>query len=161
MKKYLLTLIVYLCCTHLYAQSISLLNLINLTSLNNAQAGTTLTSGKVWYMQYGEELNGFVVEHYQSMSQPVKKETIIIGSGSKTATGAILRTVSYVSPNSQDVINLVGQTKTAGLTIFFQGSDAKDNIYIYDNFLYHVVVRLALDNNKGVIDITQKKVFVE
>jgi hypothetical protein len=161
MKKYLLTLLVYLCCTQLHAQSISLLNLINLTSLNNAQAGTTLTSGKVWYMQYGEELDGFVVEHYQSMSQPVKKETIIIGKGFKTANGSILRTVSYVSPNAQDVINLVGQTKISGLAIFFQGSDVKDNIYIYENFLYHMVVRLALDNSKGVIDITQKQVFVE
>jgi hypothetical protein len=161
MKKYLLTLIVYLCCTHLHAQSISLLNLINLTSLNNTQAGTTLTSGKVWYMQYGEELNGFVVEHYQSMAQPVKKETIIIGTGFKTASGSVLHTVSYVSPNAQDVINLVGQIKTSGLAIFFQGSDAKDNIYIYENFLYHMVVRLALNNSKGVIDITQKQVFVE
>jgi hypothetical protein len=161
MKKYLLTLLVYLCCTQLHAQSISLLNLINLTSLNNAQAGTTLTSGKQWYMQYGEELNGFVVEHYQSMAEPVKKQTIIIGQGFKTASGSILRTVSYVSPNPQDVINLVGQTKTSGLAIFFQGSDVKDNIYIYENFLYHVVVRLALDNSKGVIDITQKQVFVE
>jgi hypothetical protein len=83
------------------------------------------------------------------LSQPVKKETIIIGQGFKTANGSILRTVSYVSPNTQDVINLVGQTKTSGLAIFFQGSDAKDNIYIYENFLYHMVVRLALDNSKG------------
>lgn len=161
MKKYLLTLIIYLCCTNLHAQSISLLNLINLTSLNNAQAGNTLTAGKVWYLQYGEELNGFVVEHYQSVAQPVKKETIIIGTGFKTASGAVLHTVSYVSPKTQDVINLVGQTKTSGLAIFFQGSDAKDNIYIYENFLYHMVVRLSLDNSKGTIDITQKQVFVE
>jgi hypothetical protein len=161
MKKYLLTLIIYLCCTQLRAQSISLLNLINLTSLNNAQAGNTLTAGKVWYMQYGEDLNGFVVEHYQSAAQPVKKETTIIGQVFKTASGAILRTVSYISPNTQDVINLVGQTKISGLSLFFRGSDAKDNIYIYDNFLYHMVVRLSIDNTKGVIDVTQKKVFVE
>jgi hypothetical protein len=161
MKKCLLTVIILVCVTRLHAQSITLLNLINLTSLNNAQAGTTLTNNKVWAMQYGEELNGFVVEHYKTTEQPVKKETIILGAGFKTATGAVLHTVSYVSPTIKDAINLVGQTKTAGLTMFFQGSDKKDNIYIYENFLYHVVVRLAIDNSKGVIDITQKHVFAQ
>jgi hypothetical protein len=161
MKKYLLAAMILICSSQLHAQSITLLNLINLTSLNNTQAGTTLSSNKVWAMQYGEELNGFVVEHYQTTAQPVKKETLIIGTGFKTATGSVLHTVSYISPTIQDVINLVGQTKLAGLTMFFQGSDQKDNIYIYENFLYHVVVRLAIDNSKGVIDVTQKYAFAE
>jgi hypothetical protein len=152
MKKYLLTLLVYLCCTQSYGQTISLLNLINLTSLNNVQAGSNLTSGKTWGLQYGEEVNGFLIEHYQTPGFTNKKETIIIGAGFKTSSGSILRTVSYVSPNMQDAINLVGQTKI---------SDQKDNIYIYENFLYHMVVRLSLDNSKGVIDVTQKQVFVE
>jgi hypothetical protein len=161
MKKFLLTLVIYLCWTPLYAQSITLLNLINLTSLNNEQAGNTLTSGKTWGLQYGEELNGFVVEHYQTLATQTKKETIIIGTGVKTGSGAVLHTVSYVSPNTQDIINLTGQGKASGLIQKFRGSDSKDNIYIYESFLYHMVVRLAIDNSKGVIDITQKTVFVE
>ena len=161
MKKHLLTLLVYLCCAHSYGQTISLLNLINLTSLNNVQAGSNLTSGKTWGLQYGEEINGFLIEHYQTPGFTNKKETIIIGAGFKTSSGSILRTVSYVSPNMQDAINLVGQTKISGLTMFFKGSDQKDNIYIYENFLYHIIVRLSLDNSKGVIDVTQKQVFVE
>jgi hypothetical protein len=161
MKKYLLISLLFLCCDHLHAQSITLLNLLNLANLNNAQAGSTLSANKVWAMQYGEDLNGFVVEHYQTTAQPVKKETIIIGQGFKTATGSVLHTVSYVSPKIQDVVNLLGQTKTAGLTRFFQGSDPKDNIYIYENFLYHVVVRLSINNVKGVIDITQKHVIAQ
>jgi hypothetical protein len=161
MKKYLLTIIVYLCCTHLHAQRITLLNLINLTSLNNAQAGNTLTSGKTWQMQYGEELNGFVVEHYQTLAPQNKIETIIIGTGFKTASGAVLHTVSYISPNTQDIMNLTGQAKASGLIQNFRGSDKLDNIYIYESFLYHMVVRLAIDNSKGVIDITQKQIFVE
>lgn len=161
MKKYLLLVLFYLCCNPLRAQSITLLNLLNLANLNNAQAGNTLTANKVWAMQYGEELNGFVVEHYQTTAQPVKKETIIVGTGFKTATGSVLHTVSYVSPTIQDVINLVGEAKKAGLNMFFQGSDPKDNIYIYDNFLYHVVIRLAINNSKGVIDITQKHAFTQ
>ncbi|MDB5003119.1 MAG: hypothetical protein JWQ34_1344 [Mucilaginibacter sp.] len=161
MKKYLLTLLVYLCCVHSYGQTISLFNLINLTSLNNLQAGSNLTSGKTWCLQYGEQVNGFLIEHYQTPGFTNKKETIIIGAGSKTSSGSILHTVSYITPNTQDVINLVKQTKISGLTMFFQGADKLDNIYIYENFLYHMVVRLSLDNSKGVIDVTQKQVFVE
>ncbi|MES2809009.1 MAG: hypothetical protein V4619_10315 [Bacteroidota bacterium] len=161
MKKYLLIVLFYMCCNQLHAQSITLLNLLNLANLNNAQIGTTLSANKVWALQYGEELNGFVVEHYQTTAQPVKKETIICGTGFKTATGAVLHSLSYVSPTIQDVINLVGETKKAGLNMFFQGSDPKDNIYIYENFLYHVVVRLAINNSKGVIDITQKHALVQ
>ncbi|MCC8425622.1 hypothetical protein [Mucilaginibacter sp. UR6-11] len=161
MKKSLLTLIIYLCCTQVYGQHITLLNLINLTSLNNTQAGNTLTSGKTWGLQYGEDLNGFVVEHYQTSAPRNRIETIIIGTGIKTASGAILHTVSYVSPNPQDVINLTSQAKGAGLIQNFKGADKQDNIYIYESFLYHMVVRLAIDNSKGVIDVTQKQVFVE
>ncbi|MFD2147154.1 hypothetical protein [Mucilaginibacter antarcticus] len=77
MKKYLLIVLFYLYCNQLQAQSISLLNLINLANLNNTQIGSTLTSNKVWAMQYGEELDGFVVEHYQTTAQPVKKKLLL------------------------------------------------------------------------------------
>ena len=162
MKKYLLTIAIYLCCTQVFGQSINLLNLINLTSLNNEQAGSTLTANKTWALQYGEDINGFVVEHYQTtgVSQN-KKETIIVGQGTKTANGGILRTVSYISPKAQDVINLTTQAKDQGLIQNFRGSDRNDNIYIYENILYHMMVRISHNNDKAVIDITQKQIFVE
>ena len=161
MKKYLFTLLVYLCCSQVYGQSISLINLINLTSLNNQQAGDNLTSAKVWALQFGEQVDGFVAEHYQTAAPADKIETIIVGVGAKTSSGAVLHTVSYLSANVQNIINLVGQTKNSGLTLFFRGSDKADNIYIYENFLYHMVVRIALDNAKATIDVTQKQVFAE
>jgi len=161
MKKLLLTVAIYLCCTHAFGQSINLLNIINLTDLNNDQAGSILTANKIWALQYGEEINGFVVEHYQTTSKLTKKETIIVGQGTKTLSGGVLRTVSYVSPNTQDVINLVGRAKGQSLVKNFRGSDRTDNIYIYENLLYHMVVRLSLKNDKAVIDITQKQIFVE
>lgn len=162
MKKCLLTIAIYLCCTHAFGQTINLMNIINLTGLNNDQAGSILTANKVWALQYGEEINGFVVEHYQNMAVPPKqRETLIVGQGTKTASGGILRTVSYVSPNVQDVINLVGQAKGQGLVQNFRGSDRNDNIYIYENILYHMVVRISLNNDKAVIDINQKQIFVE
>lgn len=161
-KKYLLTIAIYLCCTQVFGQSINFLNLVNLTSLNNEQAGSTLTANKAWALQYGEEIKGFVVEHYQTTGVPQnKKETIIIGQGTKTANGSVLHTVSYISPNTRDVLNLTTQAKGQGLIQNFRGSDSTDNIYIYENILYHMVVRISLNNDKAVIDITQKQIFVE
>lgn len=162
MKKCLLTIAIYLCCNHAFGQSINLLNILNLTSLNNDQAGSNLTVNKTWALQYGEELDGFVVEHYQTTGVPQnKKETIIIGQGTKTATGGVLRTVSYISPKTQDVINLTGQAKSLSLIQNFRGSDRTNNIYIYESQLYHMVVRISLNNDKAVIDVTQKQIFVE
>ncbi|WP_345101125.1 hypothetical protein [Mucilaginibacter panaciglaebae] len=161
MKKYLLTVAIYLSCTHVFGQSINLLNIINLTSLNNEQAGSTLTANKAWALQYGEGVNGFIVEHYQTTAASQKKETLIVGQGVRTANGGILRTVSYLSPNIQDVMNLVEQAKGQGLIQNFRGSDRNGNIYIYENILYHMVVRISHNNDKAVIDITQKQIFVE
>lgn len=161
MKKLLLTIAVYLCCAHAFGQTINLLNIVNLTGLNNDQASSTLTANKAWALQFGEEVNGFVVEHYQTTATKTKKETLIIGQGTKTQNGGVLRTVSYISPNTQDVINLTGQAKGLGLIQNFRGSDRSDNIYIYESILYHMVVRISLNNDKGIIDITQKQIFVE
>ena len=159
MKKYLLVVFLYLCGINVHAQSIALDNLINLTSLTNQQAGETLTAGKVFKLQYGEEVNGFVVQHYQTNAPGNKLETVTVGVGFKLANGVILHAVNYFSADPKNITNLISQTKSNSLTLSFQGADKDDNIYIYDNFLYHVVIRLRLDQTKGIIDVTQKQVF--
>lgn len=161
MKKYLLIGLLYMCYTNVHGQSINLINLINLTNLNNTDAGNDLTSGKVFGLQLGEEINGFVVEHYQTNAPANKQETVIVGTGYKTANGNVLHSVSYITVNAQNVVNLIGQAKGANLQLTFQGADPQDNIYIYDNFLYHVIFRINFTQTKGVIDISQKQVFVE
>jgi hypothetical protein len=161
MKRYFLIPLLCFCCVHLYGQSITLLNLINLTNLTNTEAGQTLTAGKTFQLQFGEQVDGFVVEHYQTLAPANKLETVIIGTGFKTSSGAVLHTVSYVTGNTQNVVNLVGQSKGSGLSLTFTGSDAEDNIYIYDSALYHVIFRINFNQTKGVIDISQKQIFVE
>lgn len=161
MKKYLLILILYLYCTQVHGQSINLLNLTNLTSLNNAQAGETLLAGKLFKLQYGEEIKGFVVEHYQTTAPANKLETVIIGDGFKMASGAVLHTASYVTADPQHVVNLMGQTKGANLKQTFRGADNQDNIYIYDSYLYHVIIRINFNQNRASIDVSQKQVFAE
>ncbi len=161
MKKYLLVLFIGMYGASVYGQSISLLNLMNLTTLNNKEAGDNLTSSKVFGLQFGEQVDGFVVEHYQTTAPADKKETVIIGTGFKTASGAVLHTVSYISPDTKNVMNIMAQAKSSGLVQLFRGSDREDNIYIFDSFLYHVIVRVAINNSKGVVDVSEKQVFVE
>src|ERR1700761_2491160 len=161
MKKYPLVLFIYLFCTHAYGQSITLTNLFNLTSLTSKDASYVLTMGKVFQLKSGEKVNEFVTEHYETIAPANKAEIIIIGAGSKTSTGAILHTVSYVTANTQNILNLIAQAKTQGLVLIFKGADKKDNVFIYDSFLYHVVFYISHGGGRGVADITQKEVYID
>ena len=161
MRKLLLALLISSWGASAGAQSINLLNLMNLTSLNNKQAADDISARKAFKLQYGEEVNGFLIEAYATTAPSNKVETVIVGRGYKLASGGVLHNVSYVSANPKDVINLMGQVKGANLKQSFHGADEKDNIYIFDSFLYHVVMRMALDGTRSTVDISQKQVFVE
>jgi hypothetical protein len=161
MKKFLIILCLFFYCADIHAQSISLLELTNLTSLTSIQIENYFTSGKIFKLQFGEEVNGFVLKHYQTSGKLSKVETVITGTGYKTASGAILYTVSYITSDPQNIINMVDQTKKVNLKLDFQGADPANNIYIYDNFLYHVVIKLNFSQTAGTVDITQKQVFVQ
>jgi len=109
----------------------------------------------------GENVNGFVVKHYQAFGKTSKAETVLTGKGFKVASGVVLYTVSYVTSDPQNIINLINQTKNVGLKLTFQGADQTNNIYIYDNYLYHVTFKLSFNQTVGSIDITQKEVFAQ
>lgn len=143
------------------AQSISLLNLTNLTSLNNKQAADDIAARKVFKLQSGEEINGFPVETYQTNAARNKVETLIVGKGYKLGIGGVLYTITYASANAQDVINLMGQAKSINVKQTFHGADAYDNIYIFDSFLYRMVVRMRFDGSRSTVDISQKQVLTE
>jgi hypothetical protein len=161
MKKYPLVLLIFLSCAHTYGQSISLTNLLNLTSLTSKDASDVLTMGKVFKLKSGEKINEFVTEHYETTAPENRTETIIIGAGSKTSTGGILHTVSYVTTNTQNILNLIAQAKTQELIPIFKGADKKDNVFIYDSFLYHIVFYISHNGDRGVADITQKEVYIQ
>ncbi|HTH81741.1 MAG TPA: hypothetical protein VL490_02325 [Mucilaginibacter sp.] len=159
MKRLLIVICLYFACSQTYGQSITLLKLINLFNLTDEQVASDLLSSKVFTLQYGEEVNGFVVKHYQTNAHPDKMETVLVGTGFKAIGGAVLHTISYVSNNTQNTINLMGQARAYGFSLTFQGVDHDDNIYIYDNFLYHMVVHISINNTKSAIDISQKQMF--
>src|SRR5215217_205122 len=160
MRKYLVIVAIIALVASARAQSVSLLNLTNLTSLNNKQAADDIAARKVFKLQTGEELDGFLVETYQTVAPRNKVETIVVGKGYKLASGGALYTVTYTSANAQDVINLMGQAKSINVKQTFHGADAYDNIYIFDSFLYRMVVRIRLDGSRSVVDISQKQVMI-
>jgi len=161
MRKFLLALLILGWGASAGAQSISLLNLMNLTSLSNQQAADDIAARKVFKLQYGEEVDGFLIEAYTTTAPANKLETIIVGRGFKLASGGVLHTASYVSANPKNVINLMKQVKGANLKQNFHGADNKDKIYVYDSILYHMVVRMSLDGTRSTVDISQKQVFIE
>ncbi len=156
MKKFLLIPVLFFCCITAYGQSISLIDLTNLTSLNRQQIIDYFVAGRVFKLQDGQEVNGFLVEQYQTNASPSKKEAVFVGGGHKLGGGDILYTASYTTSDPQNIINMINQTKNAGLRLTFQGADRADNIYIYDSFLYHVTIRLSFNQTKGTIDVMQK-----
>ncbi|WP_457127850.1 hypothetical protein [Mucilaginibacter sp. HD30] len=161
MRKFLLVLLILGWGASAGAQSISLLNLMNLTSLSNQQAADDIAARKVFKLQYGEEVDGFLIEAYTTTAPSNKVETIIVGRGFKLASGGVLHTASYVSANTKDVIKLMAQAKGANLKQSFHGADNKDNIYIYDSILYHMMVRISLDGTRSAVDISEKQLFIE
>jgi len=161
MKKLLLALFIVGCGASAGAQSISLLNLTNLTGLNNKQIADDIAARKVFKLQSGEEVGGFLVETYQSAAPRNKLESLVVGKGFKLASGGVLHTVTYLSANPQDVINLMGQVRSINVKQNFHGADQYDNIYIFDSFLYRMLVRMSFDGTRSTIDISQKQVFVE
>jgi hypothetical protein len=161
MRKLLLALLLLSCGASVGAQSISLLNLANLTSLNSKQAADDFAARKTFKLQSGEEIGGFLVESYQTLVPRNKLETVVVGKGFKLASGGILHTVSYVSADPQNVINLMGQIRSINVKQTFHGADQYDNIYIFDSFLYRMVVRMNFDGTRSTVDISQKQVFVE
>jgi len=158
-KKPLLILLLFFACINVYGQSVDLLDLTTLASLNSNQVEGYFSSGRVFKLQCGEDVNGFLVKHYLATPKPNKQETILTGAGYKSATGVVLNTISYVTNDPKNIINLINQTKTVGLKLTFQGADGRNNIYVYDSQLFHVVIKLSYNQTFGALDMTQKEVF--
>jgi hypothetical protein len=156
MKKLLIISFLCFCTVCTRAQSISLYDLTNLVNVDINGADNVLTSGKPFKLQYLQDVNGFTLRHYQGTTPDSKAETIIVGDGVKTQSAAVLQSVTYTSTNIKYVLLLLKQAKTSGLNKIFEGVDAYNNIYIFDNYLYNIHIFLKNDNSEGTIKVLQK-----
>ena len=157
MKKNLLVLILLLASVSSYGQSISFFDLTNLTNLSDGEAHNYLTLGKVFKHQYLEEVNGKKIEHFRTISPQVKEQTITIGVKNVLNNGTVLRTITYTSRDPQHVVNMISQAKRGKLIMKFQGVDADNNIYVFDNDFYRVDMYISTTENKGMVKINQKE----
>jgi len=157
MKKALLVVLFLFCGTAMFAQSITINDLANVANLSNAEAHNYLTLGKKFKRQYIQEVDGHQIEHLNRIGPDNKEETIVIGMGDRLSSGAVLRTVNYTSVTSQHILNLIGQAKHMGLIQKLHGSDAKNDIFFFDNDFFHIVIFLNHDNISGSVEIHQKE----
>jgi len=157
MKKYLLIVLLACCSGHVFGQSITLNDLINISNLPNDDAHNYLVNGKGFKNEYLQDVNGHTVEHLQKNAGNKTHETVIIGEGYKLSNGTMLRTVTYKSQTTQHLFNLITQAKSAGLKMNIQGADAANNIYLFDNSFYHIAVYVNRDNSFGSIEVKQKE----
>lgn len=160
MKYYLSILFFVFLSAGVYAQSMSMPELTNLATLTNDQAHNALTYGKPFKRLYWEDLNGHPLVHYRAGATPDKFENIIVGNGTKTPEGIFLHTVTYTTTNTKYILNLIAQAKSTGLNVNFEGADAYNNIYLFDNFLFTVKIYINTDNKQGSVEISQKDYLV-
>ncbi|QHS55701.1 hypothetical protein GWR56_09175 [Mucilaginibacter sp. 14171R-50] len=159
MKKYGLVILLFCICTGTYAQSISFFDLTNLTTLSDGQAHTYLTLSKAFKRQYLQEKDGKTIEHFRSVAKNVKEEGITIGDRVKLNNGTMLRTVTYDTRDPQHIVNLIAQARRAKMVMKFQGQDADNNIYKFDNEFYAITMLISTTENKGQVVVTQKEFF--
>jgi hypothetical protein len=157
MKRNFLVLLMVCICTGLKAQSISFFDLTNLTNLTDGQAHTYLILGNVFKPEYIEEKDGKKIEHFRSKEPNVKEQTITIGQNTTFSNGTILRTVTYDTRDPQHIVNLIAQARRAKLIMKFQGQDANNNIYKFDNEFYNITMLISTTQNRGSVTVVQKE----
>lgn len=157
MKKALLILLLFCLRMSANAQSITFYDLTNLTNLTDGQAHTYLVLGRIFKHQYIEEKDGMTIEHFRSLNPSLAEQTVTIGVSKTLSNGTTLRTITYTSRSPQHILNLIAQARSGHLTMKFQGSDADNNIYVFDNDFYHVKMYISTTENKGSVVIDQKE----
>lgn len=157
MKKYLLIALMTCCCVNVFSQSITLNDLINVSNLPNGEAHNYLVLNKGFKNEYLQDVNGNTMEHLHKVAGNKQQETVIIGECTRLSNGSVLRTVVYKSQTTQHLFNLITQAKNAGLKMSMQGADAVNNIYLFDNDLYHIVIFVNRNNTFGSVEVKQKE----
>jgi len=158
MKRYLLAAFLFFACTGTYAQSLSFSDMLNLTSMADAQSRDLLASSKGFKAAGNQTLNGktYVLYTKLSKSTPDKNESVLVGAAIKNATGVLTHEIIFNTSQASDLDNLLAEAKKSNLTPVFQGADLTSNIYRFDNSLFRASISLAFDKKSGNVDVQQK-----
>jgi hypothetical protein len=158
MKRYLIAVLLFFACTGAYAQSLSFGDLLNLTSMTDAQSHDLLASGKGFKAMGSQTVNGKTYSQYTRITKgtPDKNESVLVGTAIKSATGIITHEIIFNTSQAPDLDNLLAEAKKSNLTPVFQGADLTSNIYRFDNSLFRASISLAFDKKSGNVDVQQK-----
>lgn len=139
------------------AQSLSLEELQSLTAMTSDQVHNYLIISKGFKPMGKTVLNGRNYEQFRSNRlSPQIQETISLGQTTALLSGNNARQVIYHTLRIQDLNSILTQAKRSTLTMVFQGSDAYQHIFRFDNSLFMAVVNVGLDNKSGTVQLDEK-----
>jgi hypothetical protein len=158
MKRYLFAIVLLFAGAGACAQSVSFGDLLNLTSMTEAQSHDLLAIAKGFKSGGSQTLNGRSYVQYTRVTKgtPDKTESVLIGTAAKSGTGVITHEIIYNTAQEVDLDNLLAQAKKSNLSLIFQGADVSSNIYRFDNSLFRANISLAFDKKSGNVDVQQK-----
>ena len=156
-KKYLfvgvLLFVGMTCC----AQSLSLDELQGLTAMTTDQVHNFLIINKGFKSIGNITLNGKSYQRYKSNRvDPLTAETLSLGQSNQIMSGNTTRQVIYHTLRFQDLNSLYTQAKRSTMTLIFEGRDAYQNIYRFDNSLFTTVINVDLNKRSGTVQLDEK-----
>lgn len=156
-KKYLFTGILLfagmVCC----AQSLSLEELQGLTAMTTDQVHNFLVLDKGFKPLGKIALNGRSFERFKSNRiDPATAEILSLGQTNQLMSGNTTRQVIYHTLRFQDLNSLYTQAKRSTMTLIFEGRDAYQNIYRFDNSLFTTVINVSLNKKSGTVQLDEK-----
>ncbi|MBV8390570.1 MAG: hypothetical protein JO080_12270 [Mucilaginibacter sp.] len=156
-KKYLFVITLLFAGMVCRAQSLSLEELQGLTAMTTDQVHNYLVITKGFKPTGKTVLSGKSYEQFRSNRiNPVIAETVSLGQTIQLMSGNTTRQVIYHTLRLQDLNSLLAQAKRSSMTMVFQGSDAYQQIFRFDNSLFVMIINISLDKKSGTVQLDEK-----
>lgn len=156
-KKYLFVVVLLFAGMVCRAQSLSLEELQSLTAMNSDQMHNYLVITKRFKPLGKVVLNGKNYEQFRSNRiNPAIAETVSLGQTNQLMSGNTTRQVIYRTQRMQDLNSFLAEAKRSTMTLIFQGSDAYQHIFRFDNSLFMAVINVGLDKKSGTVQLDEK-----
>jgi hypothetical protein len=157
MKRYLFVGVLLFTGMACRAQSLTLEELQGLTAMTTDQVHNFLLINKRFKPLGKTMINGKSYEQFKSdRINPAISETIALGQSDQLMSGNTTRQVIYRTRRFQDLNSLYTQAKQSTMTLIFEGRDAYQNIYRFDNSLFTTVINVSLDKRSGTVQLEEK-----
>jgi len=102
-------------------------------------------------------VNGKSYEQFRSNRiDPAIAETVSLGQTNQLMGGNTTRQVIYHTLRIQDLNSFLTEAKRSTMTLIFQGSDAYQHIFRFDNSLFMTVINVGLDKKSGTVQLDEK-----